>query len=94
MKDALKPTLLETLEGTPTFVHAGPFLTLTSGNSSMVADQFPLKLAGSASFVITKAWFGSEIGLEQFIHLKCRLGNIRLAVLFLVATVRELKMHG
>lgn len=94
MKDALKPNLLQTLEGTPTFVHAGPFANLASGNSSVVADQVALKLVGQHGFVVTEAGFGSEIGLEKFVHLKCRLGGIRPAVIVLVATVRALKMHG
>lgn len=94
MKDALKPNLLQTLEGTPTFVHAGPFANLASGNSSVVADQVALKLVGSDGFVVTEAGFGSEIGLEKFVHLKCRLGGLKPSVVVLVATVRALKMHG
>lgn len=94
MKDALKPNLLQTLEGTPTFVHAGPFANLASGNSSVVADQIALKLVGPEGFVITEAGFGSEIGLEKFVHLKCRLGGVSPAAVVLVATVRALKMHG
>lgn len=94
MKDALKPNLLQTLEGTPTFVHAGPFANLASGNSSVVADQVALKLVGPDGYVVTEAGFGSEIGLEKFVHLKCRLGNIRPAAIIVVATVRALKMHG
>lgn len=94
MKDALKPNLLQTLEGTPTFVHAGPFANLASGNSSVVADQVALKLVGPEGFVITEAGFGSEIGLEKFVHLKCRLGGVSPAAVVLVATVRALKMHG
>lgn len=94
MKDALMPNLLQTLEGTPTFVHAGPFANLASGNSSVVADQVALKLVGKEGFVVTEAGFGSEIGLEKFVHLKCRLGNLQPAVAVVVATVRALKMHG
>lgn len=94
MKDALKPNLLQTLEGTPTFVHAGPFANIASGNSSVVADQVALKLVGPDGFVITEAGFGSEIGLEKFVHLKCRLGGVKPAAIVLVATVRALKMHG
>ncbi|CDF35856.1 formate--tetrahydrofolate ligase [Chondrus crispus] len=94
MKDALKPNLLQTLEGTPTFVHAGPFANIASGNSSVVADQVALKLVGPDGFVVTEAGFGSEIGLEKFVHLKCRLGGLRPSVIVLVATVRALKMHG
>lgn len=94
MKDAIKPNLLQTLEGTPTFVHAGPFANLASGNSSVVADQVALKLVGPDGFVITEAGFGSEIGLEKFVHLKCRLGGVRPSAIVLVATIRALKMHG
>lgn len=94
MKDALKPNLLQTLEGTPTFVHAGPFANIASGNSSVVADQVALKLVGPDGFVVTEAGFGSEIGLEKFVHLKCRLGGVKPAAIVLVATVRALKMHG
>lgn len=94
MKDALMPNLLQTLEGTPTFVHAGPFANLASGNSSVVADQVALKLVGKDGFVVTEAGFGSEIGLEKFVHLKCRLGNLKPAAAVIVATVRALKMHG
>ena len=94
MKDALKPNLLQTLEGTPTFVHAGPFANIASGNSSVVADQLALKLVGPDGFVVTEAGFGSEIGLEKFVHLKCRLGDLKPSVVVLVATIRALKMHG
>lgn len=94
MKDALNPNLLQTLEGTPTFVHAGPFANIASGNSSVVADQVALKLVGPEGFVVTEAGFGSEIGLEKFVHLKCRLGGVRPSAVVLVATVRALKMHG
>lgn len=94
MKDALQPNLLQTLEGTPTFVHAGPFANIASGNSSVVADQVALKLVGPEGFVVTEAGFGSEIGLEKFVHLKCRLGNLKPSAVVLVATVRALKLHG
>jgi formyltetrahydrofolate synthetase len=94
MKDALMPNLLQTLEGTPAFVHAGPFANLASGNSSVVADQLALKLVGSDGFVVTEAGFGSEIGLEKFVHLKCRLGGLKPSVAVIVATIRALKMHG
>lgn len=89
MKDALKPKLLQTLEGTPTFVHAGPFANLASGNSSVVTDQVALKLVGPHGFVVTEAGFGSEIGLEKFVHLKCRLGHIRPAAVVLVTSFEK-----
>ncbi|CAN8069086.1 unnamed protein product [Agarophyton chilense] len=94
MKDALLPNLLQTLEGTPTFVHAGPFANIASGNSSVIADQLALKLVGPDGLVVTEAGFGSEIGLEKFVHLKCRLGGVKPSVIVLIATVRALKMHG
>lgn len=94
MKDALLPNLLQTLEGTPSFVHTGPFANIASGNSSVVADQIALKLVGPDGYVITEAGFGSEIGLEKFVHLKCRLSGVKPATVVLVATVRALKMHG
>jgi formate--tetrahydrofolate ligase len=94
MKDALMPTLFQTLERTPTLVHAGPFANLASGNSSVVADQIGLQLVGEGGFVVTEAGFGSEIGLEKFVSLKCRSSGLRPAVAVVVATVRALKMHG
>jgi formyltetrahydrofolate synthetase len=94
MKDALMPTLFQTLEHTPTLVHAGPFANLASGNSSVVADQIALQLVGEDGFVVTEAGFGSEIGLEKFVSLKCRSSGLKPAVAVIVATVRALKMHG
>lgn len=94
MKDALMPTLFQTLEQTPTLVHAGPFANLASGNSSVVADQIGLKLVGADGFVVTEAGFGSEIGLEKFVSLKCRSSGLKPSVAVIVATVRALKMHG
>jgi len=94
LKDTIKPTLMQTLEGTPTFVHAGPFANIASGNSSVVADQLALKLVGPDGIVVTEAGFGSEIGLEKFVNLKCRAGGLRPSAIVLVATVRAIKMHG
>lgn len=94
MKDALMPTLFQTLERTPALVHAGPFANLASGNSSVVADQIALKLVGGDGYVVTEAGFGSEIGLEKFVSLKCRSSGLKPAVAVIVATVRALKMHG
>jgi len=91
MKDTIKPTLMQTLEGTPVFVHAGPFANIAHGNSSIMADMIGLKLA---DYVITESGFGSDMGMEKFFDIKCRYsGNIPDAVV-LVATVRALKMHG
>mmetsp|Transcript_7530 Transcript_7530/g.12951 ORF Transcript_7530/g.12951 Transcript_7530/m.12951 type:complete len:642 (+) Transcript_7530:156-2081(+) len=94
MKDALMPTLMQTLEGTPVLVHAGPFANIAHGNSSIVADQIALKLAGEGGFVVTEAGFGSDIGLEKFMNIKCRYSKLKPDCAVIVATVRALKMHG
>lgn len=91
LRDALKPTLLQTLEGTPVFVHAGPFANLAHGNSSILADQLGLKLA---DYVITESGFGADLGLEKFFDIKCRVSGLMPDAVVLVATVRALKMHG
>ena len=91
MKDALKPTLMQTLEGTPVFVHAGPFANIAHGNSSILADQIALKLA---DYVITESGFGADMGLEKFFDIKCRVSGLVPDAVVLVATVRALKMHG
>ncbi|EFX76603.1 hypothetical protein DAPPUDRAFT_198836 [Daphnia pulex] len=94
MKDAIHPTLMQTFEGTPVFVHAGPFANIAHGNSSIIADQIALRLVGREGFVLTEAGFGADIGLEKFIHIKCRASGLKPDVVVLVATVRALKMHG
>uniref|UniRef100_A0A7N6B1K9 formate--tetrahydrofolate ligase n=1 Tax=Anabas testudineus TaxID=64144 RepID=A0A7N6B1K9_ANATE len=94
MKDAIKPTLMQTLEGTPVFVHAGPFANIAHGNSSVLADKLALKLVGRDGFVVTEAGFGADIGMEKFFNIKCRASGLRPSVVVLVATVRALKMHG
>jgi formate--tetrahydrofolate ligase len=94
MKDALNPTLMQTLESTPVFVHAGPFANIAHGNSSIVADQVALKLVGADGFVITEAGFGADIGFEKFADIKCRYSKLSPDCVVLVATVRALKMHG
>lgn len=91
MKDAIKPTLMQTLEGTPVFVHAGPFANIAHGNSSIIADKIALKLA---DYVVTEAGFGADIGMEKFFNIKCRYSGLVPNVVVLVATVRALKMHG
>lgn len=91
MKDAIKPTLMQTLEGTPVFVHAGPFANIAHGNSSIVADRIALKLA---DYVVTESGFGADIGMEKFFNIKCRYSGLIPNVVVLVATVRALKMHG
>ncbi len=94
MKDAIKPTLMQTLEGTPVFVHAGPFANIAHGNSSILADMIALKLVGPDGFVITESGFGADIGMEKFFDIKCRYSGLIPQVVVLVATVRALKMHG
>ncbi|KAM6131009.1 C-1-tetrahydrofolate synthase, cytoplasmic isoform 2-T2 [Pterocles gutturalis] len=94
MRDAVKPNLMQTLEGTPVFVHAGPFANIAHGNSSVLADKIALKLVGKEGFVVTEAGFGADIGMEKFFNIKCRYSGLRPHVVVLVATVRALKMHG
>uniref|UniRef100_A0A8C5FHH2 C-1-tetrahydrofolate synthase, cytoplasmic n=1 Tax=Gadus morhua TaxID=8049 RepID=A0A8C5FHH2_GADMO len=94
MRDAIKPNLMQTLEGTPVFVHAGPFANIAHGNSSILADKIALKLVGPEGFVVTEAGFGADIGMEKFFNIKCRYSGLRPHVVVLVATVRALKMHG
>lgn len=91
MKDAIKPNLMQTLEGTPAFVHAGPFANIAHGNSSILADKIALKLV---DYVITESGFGADIGMEKFFDIKCRFSGLLPQVVVLVATVRALKMHG
>ncbi|ORX38277.1 putative mitochondrial C1-tetrahydrofolate synthase [Kockovaella imperatae] len=102
MKDAIKPTLMQTLEGTPVFVHAGPFANIAHGNSSIIADRIALKLAGIEpgdeesrnGYVITEAGFGADIGMEKFCNIKTRVSGLKPNAVVLVATIRALKMHG
>jgi formyltetrahydrofolate synthetase len=91
MKDAIKPTLMQSLEGTPVFVHAGPFANIAHGNSSIIADRIALKLA---DYVVTESGFGADIGMEKFFDIKCRTSGLIPNVVVMVATVRALKMHG
>ncbi|WVO21306.1 uncharacterized protein IAS62_002614 [Cryptococcus decagattii] len=102
MKDAIKPTIMQTLEGTPVFVHAGPFANIAHGNSSIIADRIALKLAGVEEgddesrngYVITEAGFGADIGMEKFCNIKTRVSGLKPNAVVLVATIRALKMHG
>ena len=91
MKDAIKPNLMQTLEGTPVFVHAGPFANIAPGQSSILADRIALKLA---DYVVTESGFGADIGMEKFFDIKCRYSGLVPQAVVLVATVRALKMHG
>ncbi len=91
MKDAIMPNLLQTLEGQPAFVHAGPFANIAHGNSSVIADQIGVKLG---DFLVTESGFGADIGMEKFFDIKCRVSGLIPNVVVMVATVRALKMHG
>ena len=91
LKEALKPNLIQTLEGQPCLMHAGPFANIAHGNSSLVADLIGLKLG---DHVITESGFGSDMGMEKLFNIVCRGGGIRPSAVVLVATVRALKHHG
>ena len=91
MKDALHPNLMQTLEGQPAFVHAGPFANLAHGNSSILADRMALHLG---DFVVTESGFGADMGMEKFFDIKCRVSGLRPDCVVMVATVRALKTHG
>jgi formate--tetrahydrofolate ligase len=91
LRDALMPNLMQTLENTPLFVHAGPFANIAHGNSSIVADQIALKLA---DYVVTESGFGADCGMEKFFNIKCRISGLAPNCVVIVATVRALKMHG
>jgi len=94
MKEAITPTLMQTLEETPVFVHAGPFANIAHGNSSILADKIALKLVGEDGFVVTEAGFGSDIGCEKFMNIKCRYSGLKPDAAVMVVTIRALKMHG
>lgn len=94
MKDAIQPTLMQTVEQTPVLVHAGPFANIAHGNSSIVADQIALKVVGEDGYCITEAGFGADIGMEKFFNIKCRYSNCAPECAVIVSTVRALKMHG
>ena len=91
MQDAIKPNLMQTLEGQPAFVHAGPFANIAHGNSSIIADRIALKLT---DYVVTESGFGADCGMEKFFNIKCRTSGLVPHCVVMVATVRALKMHG
>jgi len=91
MKDAIKPTLMQTLEHTPVFVHAGPFANIAHGNSSIIADKIAVRLA---DYVVTESGFGADIGMEKFMNIKCRQSGLHPNCVVMVATIRALKMHS
>ena len=91
MKEAARPNLVQTIEGQPVLIHAGPFGNIATGNNSIIADRVAMKLA---DVVVTEAGFGADLGFEKFCHLVCRGGDVRPSAAVVVATVRALKMHG
>jgi formate--tetrahydrofolate ligase len=91
LKDAIKPNLVQTLEGQPAFVHCGPFANIAHGNNSLVADRVALKLG---DYVITESGFAADLGMEKFFDITCRIGALRPDAVVLVATVRALKHHA
>ncbi|MEW6751492.1 MAG: formate--tetrahydrofolate ligase [Candidatus Latescibacterota bacterium] len=93
MKDAIMPNLMQTLEGTPAFVHAGPFANIACGNSSIIADRIALKLVPDG-YVVTESGFGADCGMEKFFNVKCRYSGLVPNCVVMVATIRALKMHG
>jgi len=94
MRDAIYPTLMQTIERTPVLVHAGPFANIAHGNSSIVADLIALRLAKQDGVVVTEAGFGSDVGAEKFFHIKTRASGLEPDCAVIVATVRALKSHG
>lgn len=91
LKDAIKPNLVQTLEGTPAFVHGGPFANIAHGCNSVLATRMALK---AADYAVTEAGFGADLGAEKFLDIKCRASGLRPSAVVVVATVRALKMHG
>ncbi|MBO4401463.1 MAG: formate--tetrahydrofolate ligase [Selenomonadaceae bacterium] len=91
LKDAIKPNLVQTLEGTPALIHGGPFANIAHGCNSVTATKYALKLA---DVVVTEAGFGADLGAEKFLDIKCRMSGLRPNAVVIVATIRALKMHG
>lgn len=91
LKDAIKPNLVQTLEGTPAFVHGGPFANIAHGCNSVIATKLALKMG---DYTVTEAGFGADLGAEKFLDIKCRMAGLKPDAVVVVATVRALKMHG
>ena len=91
LKDALKPNLVQTLEGTPAFIHGGPFANIAHGCNSVIATRMAMKLG---DYAITEAGFGADLGAEKFLDIKCRMAGLNPDAVVIVATIRALKMHG
>ncbi len=94
LKEAIMPNLMQTLAGSPAFVHCGPFANIAQGNSSIVADKIALKLVGPDGYVVTESGFGADCGMEKFFNIKCRVSGLVPNCVVIVASVRALKMHG
>jgi formyltetrahydrofolate synthetase len=94
LKDAIMPNMMQTLAGSPAFVHTGPFANIAQGNSSIMADKIALKLVGPEGYVVTESGFGADCGMEKFMNLKSRVSGLTPNCVVLVCTVRALKMHG
>jgi formyltetrahydrofolate synthetase len=94
LKEAIMPNLMQTLMGSPAFVHCGPFANIAQGNSSIMADRIALKLVGGDGYVVTESGFGADCGMEKFMNIKCRVSGLIPNCVIIVATVRALKMHG
>ena len=91
LRDAVKPNLVQTLEGTPALIHGGPFANIAHGCSSVIATSAGMKLA---DYVVTEAGFGADLGAEKFLDIKCRESGLRPHCAVIVATIRALKYHG
>ena len=91
LKDAIKPNLVQTLEGNPAIIHGGPFANIAQGTNTIIATKMGLSLA---DYVVTEAGFGADLGAEKFFDIKCRIGNLHPNAVVIVATIRALKMHG
>ncbi len=94
LKDAIMPNLMQTLMGSPAFVHCGPFANIAQGNSSILADRIALKLVGEDGYVVTESGFGADCGMEKFFNIKCRVSGLIPNCVIIVASIRALKMHG
>ncbi len=91
LKDAIKPNLVQTLEGTPAIIHGGPFANIAQGTNSILATKMGLSLS---DYVVTEAGFASELGAEKFFNIKSQVGHLKTNAVVIVATIRALKYHG
>ena len=91
LRDAIKPNLVQTLEGNPAILHGGPFANIAQGTNTIIATKTGLSLA---DFVVTEAGFGADLGAEKFFHIKCHYGDLKPDAFVLVATIRALRYHG